>query len=43
MKVLRHKLPFTTETGYTFNELDIAYDTWGTLNESGDNVIWVCH
>jgi len=43
MKILRHKSPFTTETGYTFTELDIAYDTWGTLNSSGDNVIWVCH
>lgn len=24
-------------------ELVIAYHTWGTLNESGDNAVWVCH
>jgi len=43
MKILRHREPFTTETGYTFSELEIAYDTWGELNETADNVIWVCH
>jgi len=43
MKVLKYNKPFTTEGGALFSELEIAYDTWGTLNSTGDNVIWVCH
>jgi homoserine O-acetyltransferase len=43
MKVLKHNKPFATEGGAVFRELEIAYDTWGTLNGNGDNVIWVCH
>jgi homoserine O-acetyltransferase len=43
MKVLKHNKPFATEEGAVFKELEIAYDTWGTLNAKGDNVIWVCH
>ena len=43
MKVLKHNKPFQTEGGAMFNELEIAYDTWGTLNSKGDNVIWICH
>ena len=43
MKVLKHKIPFSTENGASIPELEIAYDTWGKLNEKGDNVIWVCH
>jgi len=34
---------FTTEKGEVIKGLDIAYDTWGSLNEACDNVIWVCH
>jgi homoserine O-acetyltransferase len=43
MKVLKHNKPFQIEEGTRFNELEIAYDTWGTLNSKGDNVIWICH
>lgn len=43
MNILKHSIPFTTETGFTFSELEIAYDTWGRMNETADNVIWVCH
>jgi homoserine O-acetyltransferase/O-succinyltransferase len=43
MKLFHHNEPFTTEGGAVFSELTIAYDTWGTLNEKRDNVIWVCH
>lgn len=38
-----HKEAFPLETGGVLPEIDIAYNTWGTLNEAGDNVIWVCH
>lgn len=43
MKILKHKAKFITETGYCFSGLEIAFNTWGTLSESADNVIWVCH
>lgn len=31
------------EVGETLPELEIAYCTYGELNENRDNVIWVCH
>ena len=43
MKILKHKQPFLTESGAALPGLEIAFDTWGTLNEKRDNVIWVCH
>lgn len=35
--------PFHLESGSILPELHIAYNTYGSLNEKGDNVIWVCH
>jgi homoserine O-acetyltransferase/O-succinyltransferase len=43
MTILKHNEPFVTESGATLPELEIAYSTWGRLNEKRDNVIWVCH
>lgn len=43
MKILQYKHPFITESGTALPGLEIAYNTWGHLNEKGDNVIWVCH
>ena len=37
-----HK-PFQLESGDALAELEIAYHTYGTLNASRDNVVWVCH
>ncbi|MCK5821328.1 MAG: homoserine O-acetyltransferase [Bacteroidales bacterium] len=31
------------EDGSSLPEVTIAFHTYGTLNENGDNVIWVCH
>lgn len=42
-KVYHHSTPFELESGLRLEELDIAYDTFGELNEAKDNVIWVCH
>ena len=42
-KVYKYPHPFTTEGGYTFLSLDIAYDTYGTMNADKSNIIWVCH
>lgn len=37
------KAPFVTESGHQFQQADVAYKTWGTLNESKNNVILICH
>jgi homoserine O-acetyltransferase len=34
---------FRLECGETVSELVLSYQTFGTLNERKDNVIWVCH
>ena len=44
---MRHEIhfdkPFGLELGSKLPCLTIAYDTYGTLNERGDNAVWVCH
>lgn len=40
----RWSLPaFTLESGIELREVDVAYEAYGRLNKSGDNVVWVCH
>lgn len=34
---------FTTDSGFPFESTEIAYHCWGSLNESKDNVILICH
>lgn len=34
---------FVLECGAVLPEITIAYNTYGTLSPSGDNVTWVCH
>jgi len=41
--VYHHSQPFELESGHILPGLDIAYHTFGKLNSSRDNVIWVCH
>lgn len=43
LKSYKHSKPFTLESGREINALEIAYHTYGTLNDKKDNVIWVCH
>jgi len=43
MKTLKYRQSFKTETGAILPELEIAYNTYGNLNSSADNVIWICH
>lgn len=38
-----HHGAFCLESGTELPQLDIAYHTYGTLNASRNNVIWVCH
>lgn len=41
--LLRLKEPLTTESGYTFRDVEVVYTTHGSLNEDKSNVIWICH
>ena len=34
---------FTTEAGARLPDVDVAYRTWGTLNDAADNAVVVCH
>lgn len=38
-----HDAPFNLELGGTITSLQIAYHTYGNLNQRRDNVVWVCH
>jgi len=35
--------PFTTDSGFEFQRVHIAYQTWGTLNDDASNAIYVAH
>jgi len=43
MKIFRYNQQFKTETGALLPSLEIAYNTYGKLSKTGDNVIWICH
>ncbi|CAB4667559.1 unannotated protein [freshwater metagenome] len=34
---------FTTESGFTFPNVTVAYETWGTLNDEGTNAVYIAH
>ncbi|MCM1377381.1 MAG: homoserine O-acetyltransferase [Clostridium sp.] len=42
-KVFHYNLPLGLECGDLLPSVDIAYHTYGTLNDSRDNVVWVMH
>ena len=33
----------TTQSGFTFPEIRVAYETWGTLNGDRSNAVYICH
>jgi homoserine O-acetyltransferase len=38
-----HKKPLKLESGKKITDLQIVYNTYGSLNAKKDNVVWVCH
>lgn len=43
MKIYHHARPFMLESGEVLPCLDIAYHTYGELNQARDNCVWVAH
>lgn len=43
MKILQHTKPFPLASGQILPSIDIAYCTYGKLNQQKDNVVWICH
>lgn len=43
VKYLHYNQEFTLENGQSLPEIDIAYITYGEINNEGTNVVWMCH
>ena len=43
IRLIEPEQPLKLECGKTLAPIDIAYETYGELNEAGDNVILICH
>lgn len=35
--------PLTTQSGFAFPEIRVAYETWGSLNADRSNAVYICH
>lgn len=42
-RLIEPEQPLKLECGKTLAPIDMAYETYGELNEAGDNVILICH
>lgn len=42
-KIYQHSEPFVLESGKKLEKLQLAYHTFGRMNEAKDNVVWVFH
>jgi len=43
VRVVQQDQPLQLECGKTLGPIDVAYETYGQLNEAGDNAILICH
>ncbi len=43
IRLIEPEQPLKLECGKTLAPVDMAYETYGELNEAGDNVILICH
>jgi homoserine O-acetyltransferase len=42
-EIYKYKKPFKLESGKQLRDLQIGFNTYGKLNKTRDNVVWVCH
>ncbi|BAU54802.1 homoserine O-acetyltransferase family protein [Mucilaginibacter gotjawali] len=42
-EIFKYNKSFKLESGKQLPELQIGFNTYGTLNKNRDNVVWVCH
>ncbi len=43
IRVVEEKSPLRLKSGKSLGPIDVAYETYGSLNENGDNAILICH
>jgi homoserine O-acetyltransferase len=43
MRVVEPEQPLKLECGKTLAPIDVAYETYGRLNDDGDNAVLICH
>ncbi|MHC4359992.1 MAG: homoserine O-acetyltransferase, partial [Planctomycetota bacterium] len=43
IRVVEPDKPLELECGKTLGPVDVAYETYGKIDEAGDNVILICH
>jgi homoserine O-acetyltransferase len=43
IRVVEQAKPLKLDCGKTLAPVDVAYETYGELNEAGDNVVLICH
>jgi homoserine O-acetyltransferase len=43
MRVVEQDNPLELESGKRLGPIDVAYETYGKLNEAGDNAVLICH
>ena len=43
MRVVEPEQPLELKCGKTLAPIDVAYETYGELNEAGDNAVLICH
>jgi homoserine O-acetyltransferase len=43
VRIVSESEPLKLECGKSLAPIDVAYETYGTINEAGDNVVLICH
>ncbi|MBI9068730.1 MAG: homoserine O-acetyltransferase [Salinivirgaceae bacterium] len=43
LKCLKHNTEFVLESGEILPEIEIAYTTYGKINDAQSNIVWMCH
>ena len=43
IQVVEADRPMELDCGKKLGPIDVAYETYGELNEAGDNVVYICH